>query len=122
MEKVLHDLETAKIVWHHLPAYHDMISFHCQQAVEKSIKGILVYHGMNFKYSHNLHYLMELLSEIMPVDDEEYKKALVLNTFSVEVRYPNDVQPLTDEEVAHAIAVADYFMEKAIGIIRGKEG
>lgn len=85
LEKVVHDIGSAKIIHQHLPDYHDMIAFHCQQAAEKSIKGILVYYGKDFKYSHNIRYLMDLLSEIMPIDDTQYRSALALNSYSVEV-------------------------------------
>jgi HEPN domain-containing protein len=35
--KAAHDLETAKIVASHMPDYHDVIAFHCQQAIEKAL-------------------------------------------------------------------------------------
>ena len=41
--KTAHDLETAKIVGSHLPDYDDVIAFHCQQAIEKALKGYLVF-------------------------------------------------------------------------------
>lgn len=118
LEKVIHDIGSAKIIHQHLPDYHDMIAFHCQQAAEKSIKGVLVYLGKDFKYSHNLRYLIDLLSEIIQIDDAEFRKAIILNGYSVEIRYPNTSIPLTQEDIANAVTIADYFMEKAIAIIR----
>ncbi len=118
LEKVIHDIGSAKIIHQHLPYYHDTIAFHCQQAVEKSIKGILVYYGKDFKYSHYLPYLINLLSQLIPVTDEEEDKAILLNQFSVEIRYPNTTIALSEEDIINAIEIADYFMEKAIAIIR----
>ncbi len=118
LEKVIHDIGSAKIIHQHLPDYHDTIAFHCQQAVEKSIKGILVYYGKDFKYSHYLPYLINLLSQLIPVTDEEEDKAILLNQFSVEIRYPNTTIALSEEDIINAIEIADYFMEKAIAIIR----
>ena len=37
--KATRDLDTAKIVVSHMPDYYDVIAFHCQQAIEKSLKG-----------------------------------------------------------------------------------
>lgn len=118
LEKVIHDIGSAKIIHQHLPDYYDTIAFHCQQAVEKSIKGILVYYGKDFKYSHYLPYLINLLSQLIPVTDEEEDKAILLNQFSVEIRYPNTTIALSEEDIINAIEIADYFMEKAIAIIR----
>lgn len=109
---------SAKIIRQHLPDYHDMIAFHCQQAVEKSIKGILVYYGRDFKYSHYLPYLINLLSQVIPVSEEEEDKSILLNQYSVEIRYPNTSIALSEEDIDNAIAIADFFMEKAIAIIR----
>jgi HEPN domain-containing protein len=39
--KAEHDLQTAEIVASHLPDFDDTIAFHCQQAIEKSLKGYL---------------------------------------------------------------------------------
>jgi hypothetical protein len=36
----------------HLPDYFDTIAFHCQQAVEKYIKAILVHREIVFDRSH----------------------------------------------------------------------
>ncbi|MDP1621425.1 MAG: HEPN domain-containing protein [Bacteroidales bacterium] len=58
--KAAHDLETAKIVASHLPDYDDVIAFHCQQAIEKSLKGYLVYLDLEFKPVHDLGYLLNL--------------------------------------------------------------
>ena len=118
LEKVIHDIGSAKIIHQHLPDYHDTIAFHCQQAVEKSIKGVLVYYGKEFKYSHNLRYLIDLLSEIIEIEDNEFRKAVILNGYSVEIRYPNITIVLSEEDIINAIDIADYFMEKAIAIIR----
>lgn len=43
IEKADHDLGTAKIVFMHIPEYYDIIAFHCQQAVEKYIKALLIH-------------------------------------------------------------------------------
>jgi HEPN domain-containing protein len=58
--KAAHDMETAKIVATQLPDYDDVIAFHCQQAIEKSLKGYLVYLDIEFKPVHDLGYLLNL--------------------------------------------------------------
>ena len=51
LKKSQHDLETAKVILAHKPELTDTICFHCQQAVEKTLKGYLVYLNIPFKRS-----------------------------------------------------------------------
>ncbi len=49
IEKADHDLGSAKIIFLHLPDYFDTIAFHCQQAVEKYIKAVLIHYKIHFR-------------------------------------------------------------------------
>lgn len=62
--------------------------FHCQQAVEKSLKAFLIAMGYNIRKTHNIEYLLtecaEFDKEFSNIDPKE------LSDFSVELRYPGD--------------------------------
>ena len=45
---------------------YSYLCFHAQQAVEKSIKAVLVHHGIDFPKTHNLQVLIDLLVSNMP--------------------------------------------------------
>ena len=64
IDKADRDLSTAKVVYLHLPDYHEMIAFHCQQAVEKYLKAILVFNNIEFERTHNLIYWIYYLKKI----------------------------------------------------------
>jgi len=81
IEKADHDLGSAKIIYLHLPDYFDTIAFHCQQAVEKYLKALLVYYCIEFSRSHDLVYLLELLSRKIEIDDSKFRRAFSLNNF-----------------------------------------
>lgn len=49
IEKAEHDLETAKLIFLHLPDYSDTICFHCQQSAEKFFKAYLIFLGIEFQ-------------------------------------------------------------------------
>ena len=68
--KADHDLGTAKITYLHIPDYLDTTTFHCQQAVEKYLKGYLIFLDIEFKRYHDLIYLLELIT---PKDPEIQK-------------------------------------------------
>jgi len=111
------DLSTAKVIYLHLPDYYEMIAFHCQQSVEKYLKSLLVYHEIEFDRSHNLVYLLDLLSRKIEIDTEKYDKAILLNSYSVQIRYPDQIIQLTKEEIETAIQISDYFQDFSINII-----
>jgi HEPN domain-containing protein len=81
--KADHDLGSAKLIFLHIPDYFDTIAFHCQQAVEKYLKAILVFCNIEFQRTHNLVYLLELLSRSINIDEDTFDKAIILNGFSV---------------------------------------
>lgn len=58
-----HDLGSAHLIFQHIPKYRDTIAFHCQQAVEKYLKGYLFFLGIAFRRSHDLNYLLSLISQ-----------------------------------------------------------
>ena len=70
------------------PQVHiSMAYFHAQQAVEKSLKAILFTHQIEFRRTHNLNELSQLLLQHgieTPIMDDRLDW---LNTFAVTLRY-----------------------------------
>ena len=109
IEKADHDLGTAILINQHIPEYSDTLAFHCQQAVEKYIKCLLEKNFISFKRSHDLRYLLDLLNDVIPIDDELYENVIKLNAFGVEIRYPDTIIHLTKEESEEAVEIAKNF-------------
>lgn len=104
--KADHDLGTAKITYLHIPDYLDTTTFHCQQAVEKYLKGYLVFLDVEFKRYHDLIYLLELITPKDPEIQKYYDDLLELQGYAVEIRYPNETINLSNEKVEKAISIA----------------
>ena len=117
IEKADHDLGTAKLIFLHIPDYFDTVAFHCQQAVEKYLKAILVYYEIDFQRTHNLIYLLELLAKKIEIEEDRFDKAILLNGFSVQIRYPDKTIFLSNQELETAIGISDEFRSFACGII-----
>lgn len=75
--------------------------FHCQQSAEKYIKGLLLFLQIDFKKSHDLVYLLELLS--LEIPDDIFDASDYLNEYAVETRYPGDYEEITNNEATKAI-------------------
>jgi len=114
IEKADHDLGSAKLIYLHLPEYFDTIGFHCQQATEKYLKSMLKHFEIEYQRTHNLVYLLDLLSLKIDIQDEIYDKAILLNGFSVQIRYPDTTIYLTKDELETAIRISQEFRDLAI--------
>ena len=73
-------------------------AFHAQQAVEKWLKALLVFHNINFRKTHDINVLINLLT---PVYDEltsiEFNiSSLLLSEYAVDIRYPVDFGFITN--------------------------
>ena len=97
--------------------YTSTICFHAQQAVEKFLKGFLVYKNIDFPKTHDVDFL---IIECQKVDKETFDIDLKsLTDFGVSVRYPDDFyipdlkETLEYREIARKIKV---IVEKKIYI------
>ncbi len=87
LEKGGHDLEDGMLLLKN-GGYTDTICFHAQQAVEKYLKGYLVYKKNN---PRAIHHLEELAKDCAKFDKEFLEcldKCLVLTRYYIETRYP----------------------------------
>ena len=111
IRKADHDLGTAIIINEYIKEYSDTLAYHCQQATEKYIKCLLDYHSITFKKTHDLRYLLDLLNDVLTTDQDLYEKGLKLNSFGVEVRYPDYEIELTTDERNEAIEIDRSFRD-----------
>ena len=115
--KANNDLKTAKILLDNSPELSDMITFHCQQAVEKYFKCYLIEMDIIFKKTHNLIYLLDLMNEKIDIPERLYKIAEELNDYAVEIRYPREIEgnptkKETEKAYQSALEVKNYISEK----------
>ena len=69
------------------------LCFHAQQAVEKSIKAVLVHYGIEFRKAHDIDYLMTLLPVAAAIPTEPGSISS-LTSYAVMFRYPGDYEEL----------------------------
>jgi len=94
-----------------------LIAYHAQQCVEKHLKAYLVYHGIDFPYTHNISRLLELCDEFTSTNwIDELQEAEELTPFAITTRYPGQDEDVTKDETERSIFIA----EKVREIIRNK--
>lgn len=95
----------------------DVVCFHCQQAAEKSLKALLALLNRQPPRTHDLLALLQEVRTFLTaaVPDDIDGCCVVLNPYSVEIRYPDDDSNPTLEDSKEARQAA----EVIYGWIRG---
>jgi len=83
------------------------LCFDAQQAVEKAIKGLLIFYGIPFRFVHDIAELLTRLEQGGISLPEHARLAAALSEYAVETRYPGSAEPVTEEEYRQAIALAE---------------
>ena len=99
-----------------LDAFYPQICFLCHQAVEKYLKGFLVYNGVNFPKIHDLTELAKLCAKINKGFSQFLGKADILSQYYIVSRYPVEYPPASKKEAEEALEIAD----KLINFIQKK--
>lgn len=104
--KASNDIRAAEMLLAAEEPPFDVVCFHCQQAAEKYLKGLLAGAGIAFPPVHDLGRLItELASHGFPADHLR-EPAESLNPYAVEVRYPETLYVPEDTETRQALDAA----------------
>ena len=111
-----HDIETAQLLFDER-GYNEVICFHIHQAIEKYLKGFLVYNGVRYKRIHDLEELVKACGDI----DNDFLTYLdecsSITEYYFESRYPlGDIINYLLEDVKDSLDVA----YKIIGLVNDK--
>jgi HEPN domain-containing protein len=106
LTKAERDLMAAAILIDHEPPVLDAACFHCQQAVEKTLKAFLVWQAVPFEKVHNLAYLLDLCASKEAGFASLREQAESLTPYAVEARYPGELLNVARAEAADALESA----------------
>lgn len=107
----------AKISFEELGSFYPQICFQFQQAVEKYLKGFLVYYNERFDRTHDLTQLLELCAKIDKDFLDYLDEVNYLGQFYFIARYPIvEYPPAGKKEALKALKYA----ESVIGLVKKK--
>lgn len=102
------DSDTVQYLYKNMPSVPvEIVCYHCQQAAEKLLKGLLTVKGIQFDKKHDLTYLFDLLDDNGENSTAVFESCARLTPYGIAVRYPG-AKEISKEEMA--LAVSD--MEK----------
>ena len=115
LDKALCDLQAARLLLTY-GGDHYNIAFHCQQAIEKALKGYLLFRTGRHFDGHNLTYLCRQAIQLDSKAFSEYlDESAALNDLYIETRYPTDLPFEIDElEVRRYLDMAVRPLERAV--------
>jgi len=87
-------------------SYYTSVTFHAQQAAEKYLKAVLVYHQAAFPRTHDIGMLLRLVRAVEPTIALAPTSAVALNPYGVAVRYPGSGPEPDLSEAREAVALA----------------
>ena len=71
--------------------FREVVAFHSQQAVDKYLKALLVFHQVELPKTHDIERLLYLLRPVQPDVADVLVEAEWLTPFGVDIRYPGDL-------------------------------
>lgn len=106
MVKSTKDLQAAAHDLRALPPLLEDAVFHCQQAVEKALKGYLTWHDQPFRKTHSLEEVGEQCLRIDVSLKPYVDRAVPLTEYAWKFRYPGEPEQPTSQEAEEALAIA----------------
>ena len=82
--------------------YYEDLCYHCQQAVEKAIKAVLIRYGISFIKTHEIGWLLNRLPDYLPLPISK-DEASEISEYAVTTRYPGRTEPVTRNDWQQAL-------------------
>jgi HEPN domain-containing protein len=98
--------------------YWEDMCFDAQQAAEKALKSLFIWHGKKFPFSHDIGELLEELEAILPDIPDLVREAKSLSDYAVVTRYPAWGMPVTEAEFKIALEQAKSVVEWVSATVR----
>lgn len=101
----------------HEEVFWEDYCFDAQQAAEKSLKALLLFHRIPFRFVHDIAELLTVLEQNGISLPEQIRAAAELSEYAVAARYPGPIEPVTEEEYKEAVEIAETVLSWVEGLI-----
>jgi len=109
-------LELAKMTGN-TKIYYEDLCFQLQQAAEKSLKGLLIYYGVEPEFTHNIEILLTELNKFTMIP-KDIQQAMQLTIYAVQTRYPGGYDEITKGEYETAVKIAKDCLDWVDNVIK----
>jgi HEPN domain-containing protein len=97
-----HDISKAEMKGN---IFYEDLCYQSQQAVEKALKGLLIYYGVEPEFTHNIGLLLNKLESFTEIP-ENIKTATNVTKYAVITRYPGEYDDVTKNDYEESVEIA----------------
>lgn len=115
LTKAQHDLASARKLAGPPDPLLDTALYHCQQAAEKAVKGLLLFHDQDFEKTHDITDLLRLATPYAPQLNAFLALGELLTPYAVKFRYPGAVPEPQRAEYDQAQEAAEKLLSAVLG-------
>jgi HEPN domain-containing protein len=118
LEKGREDLLVAEMVLGAPMHSYDIVSFHAQQAAEKSLKAVLIRYQVPFGKTHDIRQLLSLVEPVAPGLRARMSEAEALTPHAVASRYPGVEPGASRDEASRHLALARQVVDAVSALLK----
>ena len=102
----------------YFPKPLEIICFHCQQAVEKGIKAVILYKGSpgGMPRSHDILLLLNQIKNMVQIPERFFSYSDILRPYGIVMRYPSELF-LEERDAKEAVQMAQDILTWAENLI-----
>ena len=92
----------------------EIICYHCQQSVEKSLKAFLCANDVEIPKVHAVSVICHQCSDINPAFSDFIKTCEILEVYATQTRYPSRIEldePIAKQALTQALAIYNFVSE-----------
>jgi HEPN domain-containing protein len=104
IERAKSSFEISKIAVN-VNVFYEDLCYQSQQAVEKALKGLLLYYGTEPEFTHNIGILLNEIEKFTEIPGN-IKEVTKLTKYAVITRYPGEYDEITKENYEESIRIA----------------
>lgn len=118
LDMAIRDLKSAKVLFEH-DCGNDYVAFHCQQAIEKALKALIIYLYATLEQGHSLLYLCKKVMAQRKEFSQYLKDCAFVNQYYIETRYPNEnAITVSNEEAENCLNIAENILNAVKEVIK----
>jgi len=121
LKRARSNLERAKMGKVTQGILYEDLCFDAQQAVEKSLKAMLIKLNQSFPKTHSIGVLLKLIEEADVEIPKNINQAKLLTAYAVDARYPGDYETVSKEEYKEALKITEDVFKWLDNIIKFEE-
>lgn len=87
--------------------YWEDLCYDAQPACEKSLKALLIFNEIKFRFVHDIGELINTLEQNLVSIPAEIKESVILLEYAVGTRYPFQSQPISEDDYVEAVTISE---------------